>query len=128
MTDDISEKPIPRHLEQYTVFETDTLLQAAEQMRRNHTRAVLVVKDDKVLGVLSEGDVLVALLHGSDIRAQVGGLMRVSFQYLENRDMAAAVKLFKKYQFGLLPIVDDDMRIQDVITVADVFAALELKS
>lgn len=112
-------------LKKYVVHDTTTLIEAAGQMKRNRSRTVVVTIDDKAIGMLSEGDLCSALLRGIDIHAQIKGIKQISFHYLEKRDMQEALMLFKKHLFGLLPIVDKNMRLLDVISAEDIFATYE---
>lgn len=108
----------------FIILSSATLLEAAKAMGSNSSRTVAVVDDDrtkKVLGVLSEGDILRALLQGTDVHSPVQDIMRVSFQYFQEGqvDMERARKLFLEHGFGLLPIVDAEMRLVSVITMLD---------
>ena len=109
-------------LDSFIVTPDSTLLEAASTMEDNKSRAVVVVSDlssMKVIGVLSEGDILRALLTGSDIRAPLKGFIRKSFSYLLSEDIEKAKKLFIEKGFGLLPIVDQNMKLTSVMTLLD---------
>ena len=97
--------------ELYTVDHSATMLSAAEKIERNRSRAVVVLKDDRVTGILSEGDIVRALLRDIDVHAPIGSFVEHSFKYLNEVDMKEVIRLFKKYQFTLIPIVDDEFRL-----------------
>ncbi len=111
----------------FIIRENDTLLQAASKIEKNKARAVLIVSEHKVVGVLSEGDIIRALLRGTNIHTHVNGEMQISFRYLEDRNWHEAFRLFKKYVFSVLPIVNEDMHLVDVITLQSLFNHLDLK-
>jgi len=99
-----------------------TLLEAAKVIQSNASRTVIVVEDyetNKILGVLSEGDILRALVKGADVRSSIEEFINVSFSYLQERDYEKALVLFREHGFALLPVVDADMHLQSVITWLD---------
>ena len=104
-----------------------TLIQAARQIQKNKNRSVIVVRENRVIGVVSEGDILRALLKGMNVHTPLNEFMDFSFRYLMKKDYVEAYNLFKKYLFSLLPIVDENFQLQDVITLKDIFIWLEQK-
>lgn len=110
----------------YHVQSSATLLDAAERIQRNHARTVVVVDGERAIGVLSEGDILRALLHGSDIRAPLLDFVAYGFKYLRGRDDEAALALFRSHGIGLVPVVDDEMRLRDVITLTELLPRVRL--
>ncbi len=113
-------------LSDFTIAETATLLQAVEKIQRNHARAVLVVQDDVVRGIVSEGDVLRAILRGEHVHTPLGAMSRSSFRYLQERDERAAFELVRKHAITLIPVVDDDFRLYDVITLHELMQSVAL--
>lgn len=112
----------------YTIALDATLLDAVQRINKNHSRAVMAVDGDKVVGVISEGDIMRALLHGADIHAPLAPFMQPSFIFLRKKDYAHALDLFATHGITMLPIVDDALRIQDVLLLKDVLAEVVLKS
>ena len=109
----------------YCVTPSYTLKQALDQINENHNRNVFVVNRGKVVGILSQGDAVRALCQGANILQPVSGLYSPSFYYLRLRDMDAAKALVKDKGITLIPVVDEDFSLVDVITPADVIASLE---
>jgi CBS domain-containing protein len=115
-------------LNEYLLPYEGTLLNALSKIEKNNCRAVFAVKADKVVGVISEGDIIRALLHGSSVYSPLSKWLNESFKYLTSKDYIKAWNLLKTYHTTLIPIVTDDFRLEDVITIADVYAQLELSS
>lgn len=113
-------------LSDYTIGRDATILQAVAKMNHNRARTVLVVHDGKVVGLVSEGDVMRALLRGVDPRALVAEVVNPSFRFLTARDEAQALAWFRAHGFGLVPVVDDAFRLSDVITLEDVLDRVRL--
>jgi len=107
-------------LSDFMINENSTLLQAVEQIERNHSRAVIVTADEKVVGVLSEGDILRAFLKGANIHAPIESFMVHSFKFLTERDMPKAYRWVKKYLFTLIPVLDENFYLVDVITLSEI--------
>lgn len=110
-----------RSLENFLVRELATVKDAIELIQKNESRCVIVVNGQrKAIGVFSEGDVLRAILDGVDMHAPLRTLIKPSFRYLHSRDILAARRLFLR-GITLLPILDHEFVVQDVLTLNDVF-------
>lgn len=109
-----------RDLSNYVLDLDSTLLDAAQVIERNHSRCAVVVTEGKVIGVIAEGDLLRATLQGSTIYANVKKFVKLDFKYLKSRDEEAALSLFKAYGFTLIPVLDDDFHLIDVIPISDI--------
>lgn len=107
-------------LREFIVPRRGTLLDAIDVINRNRSRTAVVVDGQKVIGVLSEGDILRALLGGADVHVPLESFVQIGFRYLKSRDLSAALKLMHPRGIALLPIVDDDFHLQDVITLTEV--------
>lgn len=103
-------------LEDFTVPLSGTLLDAVETIDHNHCRCALVVEGDKVVGVVSEGDVLRALLKGTAIHAPLASFANPGFKFLAERDLERALALFREHGITLVPVLDPDSRLVDVVT------------
>jgi len=105
------------HLEDFKLSATSTLLEAVEKIERNKARAVIIEKNDKVIGIVSEGDVMRALLNGSEIHAPVEDFVNHSFIYLNSVDRHKAFELARNVMASMIPVVDDDFHLTDIITL-----------
>lgn len=111
---------------EFTITRRATLLDAVERIERNHSRAVIVMEDDKVIGVVGEGDILRALLNNVDIHAQLDSFIQHNFRYLSKPDPQECVKLFRRHGITMVPIVDKDFRLVDVMTLRQVLEGMSL--
>lgn len=113
------------NLQKYVVKSTFLIHECVAVIQRNKSRCVVVIDNqEKVIGVLSEGDVLRALIRGVDLHASISGLYVSSFQYLFTKDIKQATVLVKKYGITLVPIVNQDYLLQDIVTIFDVLEVL----
>lgn len=105
-----------------------TIREVMQVFERNKERGVLVLGDGgKVCGFLSMGDIIYALLEGKNMYSHIGQICNPSFIYLQKKDFSKALKLFQKRNISLIPIVDAEMQLVDVITARELFEMVELK-
>ena len=110
----------------YCVKEDYTIKETLEVIDANKDRVVVVTgKEDKVVGIVSQGDILRALVGGGDFYARVATIVKPSFLYLKENDMERAYEIFKKTQITMLPVVDEQYQLMDVITLKDIYEYLE---
>jgi CBS domain-containing protein len=79
----------------------------------------------KLIGVISQGDILRTLIDGVNPYSQIDSLLNPDFIYLNERDMKKAYKIMKEKGFTLLPVVDSEFHLTDIITIADVFRYID---
>lgn len=108
-------------LQDFSIHESATMENAIALIQKNNSRCVVVMgAQNKVVGVFSEGDVLRAILAGTDVHTPLRSLIKPSFRYLHQRDIVAARKLLIT-GITLVPVLDADFRLTDVLTLKDIF-------
>lgn len=107
-------------LDKYIISEHELIEQAIEIIEFNSSRCVIVVNSaKKVLGILSEGDILRAILKGTSIKSPVKNIMNPSFKFLlEKEDKAKISSLFKK-GITLIPVLNQQNELIEVLNVLD---------
>lgn len=113
-------------LNRYTVESSGTLLDAAEAIASNRSRCVVVMNGGKAVGVISEGDLVRALLRGTDIYSPMQSFIHHGISFLSERDMAKALELFRTRGISLIPILNDELRLEDVITLQQLLVQVKL--
>lgn len=115
-------------LDRYCVKEHYTIREVLEQFESYNNRVAIVTNDsNKVIGVVSQGDILRALSAGQNLYTPVNQIIRGSFLHLYEKDMEKAYPIFKKKQISLLPVVDQNSELNDFITIDDIYEYLERK-
>ncbi len=74
---------------------------------------------------MSQGDIIRGIISGKDLYSHVDAILRPNFFYLNDRDMEQAYRLFRKHKISLLPVVDEDFKLQSVINMDDIYEYLE---
>jgi CBS domain-containing protein len=107
-------------LDKYTISEFELIEQAIEIIELNSSRCVIVVNSaKKVLGILSEGDILRAILKGTNVKSPVKNIMNPSFKFLlEKEDKVKIFSLFKK-GITLIPVLNQQNELIGVLNVLD---------
>ena len=116
-------------LEKYCVNENYTIKEVLEQFENSNDRVAVVVNNSgKVIGVVSQGDILRALSAGTDLYVQINQIIRNSFLHLYSRDLQEAYAIFRKKKITLLPVISYDNELICVISLVDIFEFLEKQS
>lgn len=113
-------------LSQYIVESSGTLLDAAHVIAANRSRCVIVMNGGKAVGVISEGDLVRALLRGTDIYSPMQSFIHHAISFLPKRDMTQALELFRMRGISLIPILNDELELVDVITLQQLLAQVRL--
>lgn len=115
-------------MEKHCVLADYTIKEVIDRFESNNDRVAIVLDlNEKVVGVVSQGDIIRAIASGKNIYVSVKNIIQPSFKYVKQKNMEEAYRYFKKYGLTLLPIVDDQYCLVDVITVQDVYEYLENK-
>ncbi len=97
--------------------------QVAELMREEDVGAIPVVQDDKLVGMVTDRDIVVrAVAQGKDPRgmpvAEVSSRELVTVD--PDQDLSDALQLMAQHQVRRLPVVDEDNHLIGVVSQADV--------
>ena len=103
----------------YTVKEDSTLHEALEVIEYNHCRAAIVVNNNnKLIGSISQGDIIRALIKKRGYESKISDLINISANYSKANKKIDFASLYRK-GITLMPIVDDEFYIIDIIKVQD---------
>lgn len=109
----------------FIIDKKSTLLMACNIIAKNKSRCALVSDDKKIIGVLSEGDVMRALIRGASIHSKIDPFVNLNFFYLTEKNLAQAKKIFQKNLITILPVLNKSMKIINIITLRDIFSAFK---
>jgi CBS domain-containing protein len=96
-----------------TVDVTDTLFEAAQKMARNHVGALAVLDDGRLVGILSEADLVTAIAEEATMAAtsvdeyMTEGAITVA----PGDDAGIAARRMVEHGIGHLPVVDHETAI-----------------
>lgn len=96
---------------------SSTILDTARAIQQNNLRCVFLTDGEKVVGVCSQGDIMKALLRGGNVHMPVEKIAVTNFRYLRERDWATAQQWIRELGITMVPILDAEFRLTDVITL-----------
>tara|TARA_B100000927_G_C16178069_1_gene354198 strand:- start:26 stop:376 length:351 start_codon:yes stop_codon:yes gene_type:complete len=102
--------------------EKSSIKDALVYIKNNNSRHVFITsKNEKVIGVISEGDILDALLRGIDLSSGLNDLINRSFVFLTEDDMNDKSKILRILNQGILiiPVLNQRMELINVINYLD---------
>lgn len=115
-----------KNLDKYCINANTTINNALLVIQGNLSRCVIVVgPKNKVIGIISEGDIIRALIQQMDLHAPLKNILKYSFIYLKEKDLSKAYKIMKEYGITLIPVISDDFILKDVITIFEIFDFIE---
>ncbi len=104
-----------------------TILEAANIINSSKNRACVVVQDDNhVIGIISEGDILRAILNDANLKSSIKPFINTNFFFLSHgEESSEQIKdFFHIKQVTLIPIITKDMKLKDIITLNDYLKSL----
>lgn len=111
------------NFKKYISRENDTLDLVIQKILSNSKRTVLIEScNKKIIGIISEGDILRSLLQKKNLNSPAIKIMNKSFKYLLlKKDLNQARNFFIKYNVNILPVLNKEFKLIDVITLQDIF-------
>ncbi len=116
-------------ISQYCIKHTKLLIDALEQLNNLHSIAMtLFVMDDDgcMAGTLTDGDIRRALISGLNLESSVEGAMHRSFSFISDRKDIRKVRELRKQNISLIPLLDDNKRLLDIIDLAKLKTSLPI--
>ena len=104
-------------IDNYIVDINDSLNVAIEKISLNGVRTVFVMNKKKLTGIVSEGDILRALVYKKKLESPVEKIMNKSFLYLKKLDYEKAKKIFIEHQTCVIPVVNKNMVLSNILTL-----------
>ena len=109
------------------IVEDSLLNEAYMQISNTRHRCLLVItKNKKLSGVLSEGDIIRALINGAHNYSPIKDWVTRDYKFLNEPNIKDSVTLFKKYGITLLPIVDKKMHIKSFVSLYDLLEQINI--
>ena len=78
---------------------------------------MIVIQNDNVVGTLTDGDTRRGFLNGLNLQSKAYEVQNVKFKYLtQNATFDKVCDLFKNPKINFLPIVNENMRLMNILT------------
>lgn len=103
-----------------TVELSDTIQDAARIMREEDTGAVPVVEDGRVVGMVTDRDIVIRAVADGDFEATIDDIVTDDVVCATaTMTTAEAADLMGEHQIRRLPVVDDDENIIGIVSLGD---------
>ncbi len=109
-----------KRLSSVTIQKNESLSAAIEKIYNSNSRTVVVLNKKKVIGVISEGDIMKTLIYKRSLNISLDKIMNKSFKFLKSKNLSQAKKIFRETGVGLIPIINKNMEIKNYITIVDI--------
>lgn len=114
--------------EDFCVTADYTMIEVMEVIERNRERGVVVVGENgKVCGFVSQGDIIEAVIAGKSIHSRIDKIINCSFIYLKEKNYDRALEYFRNRNLSIIPIINDEQELIDIISAKDMFTQVELR-
>ncbi|MHA8054525.1 CBS domain-containing protein [Aquirufa nivalisilvae] len=106
-------------LDRYTISDHELIEQAIEIIEYNNSRCVIILNNsNKVVGLLSEGDILRSILKGISLKSPVKNIMNTNFKFLTSNDEEQIKNLFSQ-GITLIPMLNERNELKSILTFTD---------
>ena len=106
-----------------TVTSEDSAQDISEKMKTLNYRQFPVVEEGKLVGIVTETDIAVALLDKNDIKVK-DVMVTDPFTIMEDASIENASEIIRIKSFNSLPVVSENNDLLGIITVTDILDAL----
>ena len=98
------------------ILDTSTIRDAMQALRQSGHRIVFILNgDERVVGVLTDGDIRLALLKGATIASPVKDYMNIDFIYVAEGTPKEQVLKLLSDRVVAVPVLDKDFRFVDFV-------------
>lgn len=96
--------------------------EALEKIILNKFRTVFVTKKNKVIGTISEGDILRSLFEKKNLQTPLKNIINKNFKYLnkKNHSVDKAKEIFREYSVLVVPVIDNNGSLDKIYSIKDV--------
>lgn len=108
-------------MKNYIIPNNSSIRSALKQLNNLHSVAMTLFVIDNggcMVGTLTDGDIRRALISGSNLESPVEGAMHRSFSFISDRKDIRKLKELRKQNISLIPLLDDNKRLLDIIDLA----------
>jgi dTDP-glucose pyrophosphorylase len=105
-------------LNKITIKETDKLKDVLLKMKKNSLKCIVVSKENKLLGTLSDGDIRKAILKGFSIEKEIKKIYNKNCKYFFQNQVTdyEIQKILQKNRYDVIPLVDSKKKIIKIFT------------
>tara|TARA_B100000989_G_C19430676_1_gene422901 strand:+ start:385 stop:735 length:351 start_codon:yes stop_codon:yes gene_type:complete len=112
----MNKKNLDKYIIDFNASINDTII----AMDKTSFRTLVVEKNKKIVGVVTEGDLLRSFVNGYSPNNSIFEIVKYDFKYVKKDNINKAKKIIKNNLILLLPILNNNMELIDIKTINDV--------
>ncbi|WP_026915715.1 nucleotidyltransferase family protein [Christiangramia portivictoriae] len=113
------------------IQQKDPILSALKRLNtiRDVSRLILFVENERneIIGSLTDGDIRRSLAESADLSIPVGEICNRNFTYIGSNDFNPDLKIFRKKNLLIIPVLDKDRKMTNVLDLEKIKAMLPLE-
>ena len=102
-------------VERYFIAPDTPIKEAIRQLDETAKKILVVVKDNQLTGVITDGDIRRWILKNKDLSLPVCHIMNPSPIVIKEPELSHALKIMQEKQIEGLPLVNDDGQVLDIL-------------
>jgi len=115
-------------VKKYSTFSSSTLLEALKQMDTLGKKLLMVIDDQKFVGLLSIGDIQRAIIQNKPLDTLIANVLRKNIRIAKPNDSNAEIKqMMFDFRMELCPVVNEENQIINVFFWEDLFGKKKLE-
>ncbi len=103
------------NINDFLIDEEKTIIEAMKILDRVAEKVLFVIKEDKLVAAITDGDIRRWILKKGNLDAKVKDVANYNPKYLEEKDQNKAKQLIKEYLIEAVPIVNSDMNMVSIV-------------
>ena len=113
------------NIQKLFVNKNESIIDTMKVLDETGKRAVLIVEDKQLIGIVTDGDIRRYILKSGDLNKEVFNIMNTNPITIQEIEIHRVKKIFREKFITLIPVVDKDNNIIDVLFWKDIFGEIE---
>jgi len=105
---------------EYIISINTPIITAIIKIQNNPRDDLLVEKEGKIIGTISSGDLLRAILEKKNLDTSIRTAVNYNFKFLKKKSYSDAKKIFLSYGINLIPILDKNFKLKSIIKLNEI--------
>lgn len=109
------------NIETLFINKDTSIKETIEKLDKTAKKILIVVEENKIIGVVTDGDIRRWILKSGNLSSPVKSIMNKTPIYLNQKDIDKANEIMKKNGIESIPLVNDDNEVIDIISWSNLF-------
>lgn len=106
-------------VKEFCVHSNSTIIESIKALDRSAKKIVLVIEDEKLLGVITDGDIRRWILQNGSLEDNVSRVMNSHPVYIYEGEERLAKNIFSKKRIDAIPVLDKESKVVNIIFLQD---------